>query len=377
MNLIAKENTIQKLGGLETLRGLAALYVLVHHARWFLWAGYTNGYLKQPESFNLFNKALVYFFSLFIYGHEAVIFFFILSGFVIHLKYANNLNKNITRFNLKEYLFRRVKRIYPPLLFALLFTFLIDSLGKYYGYPIYSNSTPFPIVKDNFTWTTLAGNLSFLMNTYIDPWGSDFALWSLKFEWWFYMLYPLFFVVVRKSILAGFTIICGLYMLSFFPSVWPNKLALDIFSSMIIWWLGVILADLYTDRLKLKLVYFTPLILVIPIIILLDHRFKDQVNDLMWGLGFFGFLAFFLELIKRNKLPKVITKFQQLGSFSFTLYIIHTPILVFMSGFLLSRQKQLPLTFEFVFLGIVICLVFSWAVHFIIEKPFTNNRRRP
>ncbi|MES2417958.1 MAG: acyltransferase [Bacteroidota bacterium] len=371
---LLKEKIGTKLGGLETLRGLAAIYVLIHHARWFLWIGYTNGYLKQPDSFNFFNKVLVYFFSLFIYGHEAVIFFFILSGFVIHLKYSNNLKQNIGAFNFKQYLIRRIKRIYPPLLFALLFTFIIDSLGKYYGFPIYGGQTPFPIVKDNFTLTTLAGNLSFLMNTYVYPWGSDFALWSLKFEWWFYMLYPLFFLVTRKSMLAAFCLMLGLYFLSFQTSFWPNKLLLEIFSCMIIWWFGVILADLYTGRLNLNLKLFIPLLLVIPVLIFRGNKFDKQIQDVLWGLGFSGFLALVLQLIKQDRLPKIITRFKNLGSFSYTLYIIHIPILVFMSGYLLKHDKKLPLTFEFVFIGIFICLAFSWLVHFVVEKPFIRNK---
>jgi peptidoglycan/LPS O-acetylase OafA/YrhL len=86
MNLTDKTRNSQ-LVFLESLRGLAALYVVIHHARWFLWEGYSKGYLKHPEAFNYFNKALMYFFSLFVYGHEMVVFFFVLSGFVIHLRY--------------------------------------------------------------------------------------------------------------------------------------------------------------------------------------------------------------------------------------------------------------------------------------------------
>src|SRR5438552_18554076 len=75
----------------DGLRGLAALYVMVGHARWLLWEGYSEGFLKHPQDYSIFNKALVYLFSLFKYGHEAVLFFFVISGFVIHLRYAQAL----------------------------------------------------------------------------------------------------------------------------------------------------------------------------------------------------------------------------------------------------------------------------------------------
>src|SRR3982751_2834530 len=111
---------MKKFKFLEGLRGLAAVYVMIHHARWFLWVDYSNPYLKNPASFSLLQKSLIYLLSLFIYGHQAVIFFFILSGFVIHVKYSQNLASNYTRFDLKDYFKRRFKRIYPPLIFALI-----------------------------------------------------------------------------------------------------------------------------------------------------------------------------------------------------------------------------------------------------------------
>ena len=76
---------------LDGLRGLAAFYVVVGHARWLLWEGYSEGFQKHPASYSAINKALAYFLSLFKYGNEAVLFFFVLSGFVIHLRYARRM----------------------------------------------------------------------------------------------------------------------------------------------------------------------------------------------------------------------------------------------------------------------------------------------
>jgi len=363
-----------KLGGLEALRGFAAIYVLIHHARWFLWAGYTNGYLKQPGSFNLFNKALVYFFSLFIYGHEAVIFFFVLSGFAIHLKYSISIKQNGNEFSLKNYLIRRSKRIYPPLIFALIFTYLVDSLGKSFDFPIYGNQTPFPTVKDNFSFITLIGSLIFLTNTYVESWGSNFALWSLKFEWWFYMFYPIFLYLTKKSFLFAFILMTGLYILSFQAWIWQNQLLREIFSYMIIWWFGVILADLYTGRLNMNLKFFIPLVLIIPTLVFFGSKLEQQLRDTLWGIGFFAFLALFLHLIKHNLLPTFVNKLSFLGSFSYTLYIIHSPILVFMSGYLLKENHSLPLTFGYVFLGIVLSVAIAWVIHLIVEKPITFRK---
>src|SRR5262245_6559353 len=71
------------LAVLDGLRGLAAAYVMVGHARWLLWEGYAKGYALHPSDYSFFQKGLVYFFAFFKFGEEAVLFFFVLSGFVI------------------------------------------------------------------------------------------------------------------------------------------------------------------------------------------------------------------------------------------------------------------------------------------------------
>ncbi|MFD1628605.1 acyltransferase family protein [Pseudopedobacter beijingensis] len=364
--------TIKKLLFLEGLRGLAALYVVIHHARWFLWEGYSEGYLKHPEEYSLIGKITVYFLSIFIYGHEMVLFFFLLSGFVIHLRYARNLNKGVINFDFWPYFIRRFSRIYPPLVFALVFTFLLDSYGKHLGFSIYEGVAPFRIVKDNFSWITLLGNLAFLMNSYVESWGSDFALWSLKFEWWFYMLYPLFFLIVRKNNSLAFTSIILLFITSFFPKLWPLKILQEIFAYMVIWWFGVILADIYTGRIKIKFSYLVPLIVFIPIAIIIKSKtgIPDIYWNFLWGTGWMGILSLFFCLHEKNVETKAFNKIQWLGACSYTLYIIHSPILVFISGYLMKRDGKLPSHFGYVIAGTSLSILVAWLLHYVIEKPF-------
>lgn len=98
---------------LDGLRGLAAFYVMVGHARWLLWEGYSEGFQKHPASYSTLNKALMYFLSLFRYGHEAVLFFFVLSGFVIHLRYARRMAEQgmAAKFDWAAFVWRRARRL--------------------------------------------------------------------------------------------------------------------------------------------------------------------------------------------------------------------------------------------------------------------------
>ena len=116
-----KDNTLRhRIGFLDGLRGLAALYVMLGHARWLLWEGFSEGFVHHPERYSLPGKIAAYASLSLYYGHQAVIFFFVLSGFVIHMRYSQSIleNKSAATFDLIPFLIRRLRRIYPVFLFA-------------------------------------------------------------------------------------------------------------------------------------------------------------------------------------------------------------------------------------------------------------------
>jgi peptidoglycan/LPS O-acetylase OafA/YrhL len=96
-----------KLYKLEALRGLAAFYVVLHHAL-------PHKYLVG--GFNAYN--------FFRFGQEAVILFFLLSGFVI--KYSHSFSKDKS---FRQYFLKRFLRIYVPLICVFGVSYLILSLA--------------------------------------------------------------------------------------------------------------------------------------------------------------------------------------------------------------------------------------------------------
>jgi peptidoglycan/LPS O-acetylase OafA/YrhL len=185
---------------LDGLRGLAALYVMLGHARWLLWEGFSAGYARHPEAYGPLNRISVYVSSAFIFGHEAVLFFFVLSGFVIHLRYARDIKAKGQKatFGWADFFYRRAKRLYPTLVVAMVLTLLFDLTGEAQQYLIYTNNTPYSLINQigvDHGWMTALGNLAFVMPTYAPVWGTNGPLWSLQYEWWFYMIYPVFWWV--------------------------------------------------------------------------------------------------------------------------------------------------------------------------------------
>jgi peptidoglycan/LPS O-acetylase OafA/YrhL len=372
----------RKLLFLDGLRGMAAIYVMIGHARWLLWEGYAQGYLQHPGDYSFLNKILMYFFALFTYGHEVVLFFFVLSGFVIHLKYAKNLQKsNTPQFSFGNYFYKRVKRIYPPFIFAILLTLLLDSLGKNFNFGIYNGTTPYPLINENIgnsDWSAKSffGNLLFLFRNYFPLFGTNGPAWSLKYEWWFYMLYPLFLLMGTKKILYPTILMAVLFIASFFPLYWPERLLQDIFSMMITWWLGVLLAEVYAGRIRIKYKY-----LALAVVVIFFSPMLKTANKILYDLNmavfFFGLMAFFLALSSSNRLVKAVEKLKIFGDFSYTLYIIHFPILVFLSGWVMKENgNKLPSHFLFVIAGIVTTMVLAYLIHFATELPFMRSKRK-
>jgi peptidoglycan/LPS O-acetylase OafA/YrhL len=374
----SERNRLQFLDG---LRGLAAVYVMIGHARWLLWEGYSEGYLKHPEQYSTFNKLVMYFLSLFKFGHEAVMFFFVLSGFVIHLKYAKNLSKPVPdKFKWPAYFLRRIKRIYPPFILALLITFLLDTLGRNFHWTIYYGSTSYPLINENIgsnNWglKTFFGNLFFLYTDYVPVYGTNGPAWSLKYEWWFYMLYPLFLLAGTRKIIYPTAIMIVLFVASFYPQYWPEPLLRNIFASMITWWLGVLLAEVYAQRIRVNFRYLSIAALIILAIPFL--HLSDVLHDSCIAIFFFGLISFFLSISHKNIIIVLLEKLKKVGEFSYTLYIIHFPILVFISGWIMQKHGNvLPNHFLYVFIGILITIVLAYITHFVTEVPFTRSRKK-
>jgi peptidoglycan/LPS O-acetylase OafA/YrhL len=365
---------------LDGLRGLAAFYVMMHHLRYLLHEGYSDSH--GMAGYTRIQKLEQYGMSIFRYGHEAVIFFFVLSGFVIHLRAAQGFKAKGAAATLGAggYFYRRVRRLYPPLLFALLVTFAFDLWGMHLGFPIYSGQTHYSLINTTIIpdhrISTVFGNLAFVMDTtfqnhYIAVFGVDGPLWSLKYEWWFYASYPVFWWLARRSIGLATAVLSGLFVASFFPAIWPLELAREVFSMMLIWWMGALVAEIYVGRIALGLwrgAFLT--LFLLPCMAM-------PMPLWMWGLGFSGLICLGLAWREGGGRLAVLARLEWLGAMSYTLYVCHFPLAVFMGGWLLSRSPtgEFPRSFVPVGVGALLILAFCYAAHFVVERPFTGPVR--
>jgi len=207
---------------LEALRGFAALYVVFFHV--------------LPQKFYLFGLDIG---ILFRFGPESVIVFFVLSGFVIKYTYEKSRDKSF-----RYYFTRRFIRLYVPLIFIFLMGYLI----KCYSDGAFVN----PELK------TLFGNLFMLQDVITQKphvvsgtYMGNGVLWSLSYEWWFYML---FFVLVtrikseRINKWVNYLTVVAAVSYLFYPFI-VNRLLMYF----AIWWIGVRFTTDYLDGTKITI----------------------------------------------------------------------------------------------------------------------------
>jgi peptidoglycan/LPS O-acetylase OafA/YrhL len=334
---------IKKLNILESVRGGAALYVFFGHfiLRYFI--DKTN-----PISI------------LFAFGQEAVILFFLMSGFVIQYSYRQ---KKITFSN---YFKKRFFRIYPLFLVAILLVFIHNIIS---GFTI--------DIK------TLLGNLLMLQDveslkpgTIVDTYGNS-ALWSLSYEWWFYMLFIPVSNFKNKNRFASLLIIFSAVLYFIFPI---QLLRWLIYFS--IWWSGVLLADFYVlNQLNLKTIFNKIIvqILLFPTLVLLLKAISTpfvsvgvypvlEIRHFLSAIVFI-MIAFFWK--KMHWSGYVYFKpLEKVAPFSYGLYVLHLPIIMIIEPLVFGQIEYSMIQFVLITL-IVILMAYLFEIK--IQKRFISQ----
>ena len=209
----------QRLYRLEAVRGLAAFYVVLHHT-------ISHGTVLYGLPVGLLLK----------FGQEAVILFFLLSGFVINYSFHSSADKSF-----RSYFFKRSTRIYIPLFFV----FLVGYLGLSYNRGELINPELWTLFKNILMlqdWERVKPGVI------AEPYMENIPLWSLSYEWWFYMLY--FPVVTRVAPHSAFRRALFVFTLSIVMAAlytWQPNFLFRLFTYFGIWWAGVYLSDLYLE----------------------------------------------------------------------------------------------------------------------------------
>lgn len=165
--------------------------------------------------------------------------FFVISGFILGLPFARHVLSNGPPIVLKQYFLRRLSRLEPPYIVAMIGLFAASvALGKY------TFSELFP---------SLLASLVYLHNIVFQKFPLvTVVAWSLEIEVQFYILAPLIALIFRLPRLQRrgllFAVIVGMPVLHEFFQL-PFK---SIYDHIQFFLSGFLLADLYATRSKDK-----------------------------------------------------------------------------------------------------------------------------
>ncbi|WP_406696000.1 acyltransferase [Singulisphaera sp. Ch08] len=168
---------------LDGIRGLAALYVTLHHAALMI----PPGELSGPGLTVRF---------LLRHGHGAVAVFIVLSGYCLMLPAACDSSGRLPS-DFGGFLRRRARRILPPYFGALLFCWILIALIPDLGHPARS---PWDRALPAFSPGVIVSHL-FLVHNLSAHWLFKIAppLWSVATEWQIYFLFPLLVTLWRRN----------------------------------------------------------------------------------------------------------------------------------------------------------------------------------
>jgi peptidoglycan/LPS O-acetylase OafA/YrhL len=174
----------KQIGSLTSLRGIAALIVVVFHF----------SYYALPPA----GVALSSYSGFFKNGYLCVDLFFILSGFIMTHVYLDRFYSGISKSSYWEYLSARFARIYPLHLFTLFVLVCLEVVRAFLP-----NNTAF---TGQFTLTSLFANI-FLLQAFDLTclpllWCNTFwnePAWSISVEFVIYCLFPFILFALLKT----------------------------------------------------------------------------------------------------------------------------------------------------------------------------------
>lgn len=304
---------------LDTLRGLSAIAVLIGHSIQIFIAPVIPAI---SPAFGLLAQA-------------AVMLFFVLSGFLITKSCTRNLSQN-DRFDVAAYARDRLNRIYPPLVFALALVMALVLIAPYVfpsGSLAFVHHEPF-IARSGFyvDVQSFAGTIVFLNGFFVDNISANGPLWSLSYEVWYYVVAGL--IAWR----IGIGTLLGLAVLLFLGSI--NKVFLAYSA---VWFGGAAVAIMHNRKSEMGGIAVLTLVAALcgaismgayylsKAIFAQDPSEYPMMVLVLFNLSFGIAAASALHLMMTGKLS-----FRPIAStsakYSYTLYVTHFPILLFIYG---------------------------------------------
>ena len=331
---------------IQVLRGIASMLVLLYHAT--INFSTING---QPFCFNFFK-----------FGTAGVDIFFVLSGFIITYTSTQSLSQP---GKMLPFIRRRCIRIFPAYWIIISFFLLAQIIFPSF----YKTHYSFGFTQFISTWLLL-------------PWHSmvNGVSWTLSFELFFYLLFSIAFIIPQKKLVYYLFVLYAMVIIIVPLSGYDLEngnawLKLFGFPMNVEFLMGVTVAAIIS---KIPKRLGLPLIIAGSIIFIFNGILTDQgyylVHSTFNRVIFFGIPSFLIicgvvkfELSNTINVHNVLLL---LGEASYSLYLLHLPLIVAFIKIIGRFNIQSTLIVEILLFIAIVCICFVSVLFYKwIEKP--------
>lgn len=358
-----------RIESLDGVRGLAAFAVVIHHVMQVI-------HRYNDATNHDWDQSIAYWpLRLLWGGDEAVIAFFVMSGFVLALPFLRPERPSWIRFAL-----RRIIRLYPPYLLAL----VVASVSAGFFAPsrsaqlvrVFGHQWPADLGMAHFVNSALMANEVQLANG---------VLWSIVQEMRISLVFPILFLVTYRigivwaltlSFFLSLGLAFGMYEWRFFEQLGPTAISyLRTPLYFFFFVLGIAMA-MFREVLQERLAgAWKDLRMALAILGLgglgLYFHLPYGWGALGVAVGFSVLLAVVISTDAGNRFLEARVP-QYLGKISYSLYLIHSPVLLSMLC-LLDGVVPIGAT---LLAAVPASILAAWAFWFLVERPSITWSRR-
>lgn len=340
------------------MRFILALWVVLHHISGpgLMMSAFTN---TLPSSVQVLIRG----------GYLAVQTFFVLSGFVLAQNYGT---AKWDFLSLRHYVAARIARIYPVYAFSLLVVspFIWDAMFR----PTRTAGKKISLLVDyTFVLQGWKGNLGVGWNT---------PAWTLSCEFFFYLCFPFLLPLIVRA--GKWTLLAVIVLTTVIPAAlphygvpgqWKPIYHLSDFAA------GIAASRIFEISKKTwrgrGAWFYLPAAVAGIALIIHPQTMDGTYGDLSTGLRPLNVMALVGLAYGGGVLARWLSgaTMDYLGKASYSLYILHVPVLWWYSQWALGRHSMLPrLAASILYILIVVgasAIVFKW-----IEVPMNKRVRR-
>ena len=358
-----------RLDIIDVLRGLACLWVTYCHAHG-TWGNLANA--AGPL------KLITQFVGI---GGKGVDLFVVISGFCLFYPVLKRTKEGRPQHSIIEFYRRRLNRICPVYFSAIVFALAVAGLGFH--------------IADNRGILDLWPYILFIQNmmpAYIAR--INGPLWSVALEMQLYALFPLFALAIKKRKFASLFI--GLAILSILSSVadsqrWFDQSVFDPFkthalpSRAIEFVLGMGAASICVNehrRLRYWLYLISPIALLVGLIAVsksMQNNPFHHLGSVAWGLVGAAVVVGSIQLhTHHGRVPAILTPLKRIGLMSFSIYVVHFPIMLAMQPVMASSiHNPIQAILIYTVTGLPITLALGFLLFLFVERYTLNVKTSP